>query len=137
MIAPVRIVPALLQLRIRNPEPLAVFPALGLPMTSAEANFGRIAVGLVAARLRGLIRHVPALIELLVEWHVGGGMVAMLLRYRMRDGQEQDEGGAHQWPPPRKLWRNVISPPSPIAEKIAHRTFVSLLAPSAWNFRIR
>ena len=78
MIATVRIVAVDFNLLPWDGYVSLIFPPECPPLAVLILNLGRIAVGLVAARLARLVRHVPGRIELLVQLGVLCGVVSFL-----------------------------------------------------------
>src|SRR5215475_1458178 len=76
MFSPIGIVPSVLYFWRRNQNVFSVFSAFCVNPAIDKFDVGRIAVGVVAAAQRWIVRHMPGRVEPFVQRHVLGRMVA-------------------------------------------------------------
>jgi hypothetical protein len=81
------IIPIALNLPWRDEDVLPVFPAPRVDIAVDVLDFGRVAIRIIAAAARGIIRHVPRRIKLLVQSFILLGMTVL----RRCGGDYQDE----------------------------------------------
>jgi len=67
-----------------------IFPPECPPLAVLILDLGRIAVGLVAARLAGLVRHEPGGIELLMQLHILRRVMTFLRDAIARNDERSD-----------------------------------------------
>ncbi|MGY3610863.1 MULTISPECIES: hypothetical protein [unclassified Bradyrhizobium] len=77
MVSAVGIIPVALSLLRRNENVFPILPALRIDLAVDRFDFGRVAIGTVAAAERRVIRHVPRRREVLMQELVPRRMVAM------------------------------------------------------------
>ncbi|MGV7218361.1 hypothetical protein [Bradyrhizobium sp. UFLA05-112] len=92
MVAAIRVVPVPLYLLGRDRDVFAVFPAASVKLAVFVPDVGRVAVCVVAAAERRVIRHVPGRIELFVQSLILRRMLAMgrTLPYLLRPDRRSE-----------------------------------------------
>jgi hypothetical protein len=77
MVSAIGIIPIALDLLWRDENVLPVFPPPGVDVAADVFDFSGVAIRIIAAAARGIIRHVPCRIKLLVQSLILRGMVVL------------------------------------------------------------
>ena len=80
MVPAVRVVTVAFNLPRRNGKPFSVLAPSRIDRTADYSDLRRITISPIATGFRGIVRHVPGRVELLVERQVLRWMTLMLLR---------------------------------------------------------
>jgi len=78
------VVPFVLDLVLRNEDEFPIFAPTRVDFVVFKPHDRWVAVGLVAAALLWIVRHVPRAVKLLVQWYI---LRRMLMCPRLCDGQ--------------------------------------------------